>query len=149
MQRYSGEMLAGMLDGIVHEQTQIEPYGVTVTVATIERFSDAGALDFGGGEYEDADRTVVEPRKRSTTDEYGWWALDGGMYRVQFNESVTEAAETAVWIEPWTRAREAGIIHPRRQVSPSEASISAVIQVPSTGVQIKENARLSVLRAIR
>lgn len=149
MQRYTGEMLVGMLDGIVHKETQVEPYGVTLTVDTIKRFSDAGSLDFGGGEYEQAGRDEVEPAKRSEDDEYGWWRLDAGTYMVRFNESVRSDAETAVWVEPWTHARESGLSHGRRQVSPRDDAVSVVITVPKTGVTIKENARLSILRSSR
>lgn len=148
MKRYRGEEIVTMLDGPVHEETQLEPYGVTLTVDQIHAVKDGGELDFGGGEYRRAEMEELEPEKRSSDDEYGWWELEEGFYHVMFNESMREDAETAMTIEPWRGALEAGISHPCRHVAPSE-DCHVLITVPESGVSIKENSRLSIARTLR
>jgi len=100
---------------IVHEETQSTDEGFDLTVASVYAVEEAGRVDFGGGELEDAELAPVETQKRNEDDDYGWWSLEPGTYVVEHNESLdTEEPVTVLRAPPfWER----GAYHPTVRVS--------------------------------
>jgi len=139
----SGEELKKYVDGIVHEETQLAETGMDLTVNNVKKPTSATELDFGGGEEKPGNLEIIEPKKRSTEDKYGWWKLDGGIYIIDFNEDVS-VSEGLGFIVPLARLTSGGSFHPTLLVDGNMDS-SPILHVSSSGLNIKENARLSRL----
>jgi len=135
------ESTADLLDDLVHLDTQSAPRGIDLTVTAVFRLTSAGSLDFGGSEFEKADRERLEPEKAQPDDDYGWWELRAGTYTLRYNESVAE--EEALLVTPHRRLLDTGAHHASFQVQEPTDPLETVLAVPERGVRIKENARVS------
>jgi hypothetical protein len=134
------DTLAERLDGIVHAETQVHDGGVDLTAAEVRVVEEPGRVDFGGGELTAAETSPVETEKRDAADDYGWWNLDEGQYLLSYNETLM-GADVAV-LQPRTELRERGASHPTLFTD----SLGPVpLSVPTGGVRLKENARVSTL----
>lgn len=71
-----------------HLETQLQPNGFDLTAAAIHTFDGAGKLDFSNDEREIPNTTPLEPAKQEPDDEYGWWELEPGVYKVACNETL-------------------------------------------------------------
>ncbi|WP_152041836.1 dCTP deaminase [Salinigranum salinum] len=136
----SPDELADRLDGLVHRDTQVHDGGVDLTVAGVHAVSGPGQVDFGGGELAEATTGPIDPTKRDPDDDYGWWALGGGTYLVEYNESL--AGDGFVQLQPRIELVERGVSHPTLHV---DALPRIPLTVPTAGLQLKENARVSTL----
>ncbi|MGB9964463.1 dCTP deaminase [Halobacterium sp. CBA1126] len=135
-----GSDLLDRVDGIVHEATQVHEYGVDLTVADVYEVAERGRLDFGGGEFAEADRRPLASSLRNPDDDYEWWTLKAGTYLLEFNESLAEGAPLRV--QTRRELRENGAYHP--SVVTTELG-PMPLTVPEGGVELKENARVSTL----
>ena len=136
-----GEHAADRLDGIIHAPSQVNDDGVDLTVGRVYRFEAGGQLDFGGGEFEAADATALEPQMKDPEDDYGWWELHEGTYKLRYNESVETDPSDVVRMQPLPRLLDCGVTHPTLEWTGAEGHLETVIQVPSCGVALKENFR--------
>jgi hypothetical protein len=134
--------LADRIQSLVHRDTQVHDDGVDLTVAAVYAITGPGEIDFGGGELVDSNTSKIEPLKRAASDDYGWWHLGGGVYHIEFNESLT--SEDALVLQPRRELVERGASHPTLHVT----DLSRIpLTVPPAGLQLKENARVSTLVA--
>jgi len=131
-----------VVDGLLHEETQVHDAGVDLTAATVERIVDPGRVDFGGGELEPGGREPIERYWRNPQDDYQWWELDRGQYLLTLNESVTDGP---VRIQPRTTILERGATHPTLRVS---SLPSLPLTVAEGGIHLKENARVSIVTTV-
>lgn len=139
------EVFDGALEGTVYRDKQVDETGVHLTVGSVHAVLNRGHTDFGGGEQQPCETQKLSPKKRDPDDDYGWWDLEGGHYRVRFNESVN--GEHGVFLlVPNQRILECGC-----DLSPTllaSGSIDTVLVVPREGVSIKENARIALLTSV-
>ena len=139
----SGVDLAQRLEGIVHEPTQRGERGFDLTAAEVYEIDEPGRVDFGGGELEAATRSPHERTRRNPDDDYGWWELTGGGYLIEYNESLR--GDEPVTVETRDALLGRGAFHPTVRVT----SLDPIpLWVSPGGLKIKENARVSTLRAI-
>lgn len=134
---------ATFLEGFVHEETQVRDGAVDLTLATVHRVEEPGAVDFGGDELAGAETSAVNTERRDDADEYGWWDLDAGTYLLGFNETL-DAENSTFCLQPRTELVERGATHPTLFVSELPA---VPLTVPEPGIALKENARISTLRS--
>ena len=125
------------VEELLHEETQVHDGGVDLTVATVERITAAGRVDFGGGELKPAEREPVEQYWRNPDDDYQWWDLDRGQYLLTLNETLSAGP---VRIQPRTAIIERGATHPTLRVS---ALPALPLTVGDGGIHLKENARVT------
>jgi hypothetical protein len=128
------------IDDIVREETQHTDEGFDLTVADVYVVEEAGRVDFGGGELEEATLSPVETEKRSPDDDYGWWNLDAGTYVVEHNESLN--VNEPVTVRTRTAVLERGTYHPTVQVTELPR---LPLTVGGEGLRVKENARISTV----
>ena len=135
---------------IIHEETQKQNLNLDLTVSKIFSYTEAGSLDFGGGEFEEAGGKYIDPVKQSNEADYGWWILKQGTYKAIFNESLHNLEDTLVALSLHEHADKAGIIANSRILTPDHNldEISMNFQVPKNGCNIKENARFATLHLI-
>ncbi len=136
-----GSDLFEALKGTIHGKTQVHDRRVDLTAAEIWQLTGQGHLDFGGGEYRAAPAEEIMPEKRRPGDDYGWWTLDGGVYRVVFNERLTVGRAL---LRSLPRLLDAGACVPARTVE-AGGDIVALLVVGDAGLSVKENARLAGL----
>lgn len=139
--------LINHVGSIIHQETQQHENHIDLTVAKIHQFTEAGSLDFGGSEFQSAQKRVIDPQKKNKDDDYGWWHLRKGIYQATMNEKIEEFEDTIAFLAPHSHTQEAGIISNTNIFSGSEEgkSITMNFRVPETGCNIKENARFAVL----
>jgi hypothetical protein len=136
----SVEALADRVENLVHRETQVHAEGVDLTLDAVHVVAGPGQVDFGGGELAECDTSKIEPSKRASDDDYGWWHLGGGTYLVEYNESLS--GERMAHLQPRTELVERGVSHPTLRT----ATVPPIpLSVPPAGVQLKENARVSTL----
>lgn len=137
----------GLVENYPDMETQIQPNGFDITVDEVFRFSGKGKLDFSNSEREIPDCRKIEPKKKDEEDEYGWWKLDKGVYKVRTNEKFNMPKNLA------------GIVFPRssllRMGCTTETGVwdagyegkaeFLLIVENEEGVEIKENARIAQL----
>lgn len=142
--------LKEILANIIHEETQFpENRNIAyITVSQVGKIIEPGSLDFGGSEYTEAEIHWLEPKARSDEDKYGWWNLQPGSYRVEFNEGVELPDGTGVLLQIWNSALENGVSHPTEVITRSRNPLTTQMRVSDGGVRMKENARLSELRLL-
>lgn len=147
MRILDADALAGRIEGLVHLDTQRADTGLDLTVDRVARITGPGALDFGGGEFEAADREVVEPERAAPEDDYGWWELAPGSYVVGYNESPDLAGGRVGLVHALPRLQRAGASHPAFVLDGDggRAAPEALLTVGAGGCRVKENARISRL----
>ena len=130
---------------LLHRETQEFEFGVDLTVAEVHRLTGRGSVDFGGSEFLPADALRLEPVQRQPDDEYGWWSLHAGTYRIVYNEGVRLDEDEVGFVQPHPRLMEAGGHHPSFAVFGARDTIGTILAVGSEGLDIKENSRISRL----
>lgn len=145
------DVFDGLLDDALHADTQVEDRTVSLTAGAISELTGPGHLDFGGSEFQLADRHAVEPMKRNEDDDYGWWSLAEGQYIVEFNETIDLTQGHYGLVQPHDHLYWNGVNHPTLLLDADDTDmrISIPITVGQNGVEIKENARVSSLRVIK
>ena len=129
------------VDNLTHGPTQVHEDGVDLTVSAVYRVAEAGRIDFGGDELEDAD---LEPVSLETSpgEDYGWWELSAGQYVVQFNEFLADV-ENPLLVQPRNDLLARGGAHPALRVRSHLPLVP--LTVGGDGIALKENARISRL----
>lgn len=136
-----------LISDFIHLETQLQPSGFDLTAKQIHRFKEEGRLDFSNSEREIPKTEKIKPEKKSDEDEYGWWKLEPGAYKVVMNERV-DIPENLV-----------GVAHPRSSLLRMGCTIGNALWEPGytgpgefvlivqnpEGVEIKENARVNQL----
>jgi len=144
----SGEEIAALLSGTIHLPKQIEPSSVHLTAGKVFQPTSSGAVDFGGSEYSEAEREAIAPKKLAPEDKYGWWDLPQGTYILELNESLSLPEDTIGLLVPSRRITQSGASHPAQLLTGQCESIVVPLFVPSVGIRIKQNARVSQLLVI-
>ena len=136
------ELFEDYLEDTIYDDKQIAANGVHLTADKILALRGGGDTDFGGDEHRPGDQQVVRTEKRNPDDDYGWWELDGGIYRVVFNEKLRECpAPLLLTASP--RLLECGCS--LTAYVPPEGELATTLIVPECGVGMKENARIGFL----
>lgn len=137
-----GKEIQALVEDAVHAGTQRRERGFDVTVATIHEVAAPGRLDFGGGEQEPGTAEPVPTSKRNPDDDYGWWTLEPGTYRVTYNEALALDGQRLV-LKPREALADQGLAHPTLVLDDRLPAVP--LTVSGAGARIKENARLSTL----
>lgn len=138
--------LTDHLESIIHKETQQHDNHFDLSVAEIYQFTEAGSLDFGGSEFQPAQKRLVEPQKEDKNDDYGWWHLRRGSYLAIMNEEIKDFRGKIALLAPHSHAQKTGIIANTNILSArNEQKLTMNFRVPEAGCNIKENARFAVL----
>lgn len=133
-----------LLEGFPHLETQVQPHGFDVTVGEIFEFSGRGRIDFSNDEREMPDTKNINLEKKNKSDEYGWWDLDRGAYKVRTNERVNLPNDLIALGFPRSSLMRMGAF---AQNAVWDAGFSGkgefiLVVENEEGVEIKENARV-------
>jgi dUTP pyrophosphatase len=141
----------GLITHFIDLDTQLQPAGFDVTVDEIHEFEESGALDFSNGEREISSSRRIEPEKREENDDYGWWELDPGAYKVVMNEKVDIPDDLVGVAMPRSSLLRMGATTENAFWDPGYAGGGEFLLLVknSDGIEIKENARINQLMFFR
>lgn len=137
------------LTGMVSPKHQVHGYAVDLTAKKIYVVDPTGRVDFGGSEYIPAGRIEVAALRRNPEDKYLWWELSRGAYFIEYNESLELGADEMAVLEPDDRLLRAGASHAALYLRGKQAPLEMLMEVNVTRLLVKQNARLSRVRAFR
>ncbi|MBI4462239.1 MAG: hypothetical protein HY653_04970 [Acidobacteria bacterium] len=149
MQLLPGRLAVERVKNLISDKHQVHAYHVDLTARTIYGLNPTGEVDFGGSEYAPALRQELRTHQKHSQDRYQWWELPHGAYLVEFNEAVDLAENEIALLEPHERLLRAGASHPANFLRGPVNPVHTVLNVTSARIQIKQNARLAVLRVFR
>lgn len=142
------ELRKAVEDGLVQEyidlETQLTPNGFDFTAAEIHRYKDKGKLDFSNSEREIPETEKIKPEKKEG-DDYGWWNLESGVYKIVTNEVVDIPNDVVGFAFPRSSLLRMGCSIENGVWDSGfkgKSSFMLVVENPD-GVEIKENARVN------
>jgi dUTP pyrophosphatase len=135
----------GLVENYPHLETQLTPNGFDLTAAEIRRFKGAGKLDFSNSEREIPETEEVELEKKDEEDEYGWWNLDPGAYKIRTNEIVDLPEDVIAFAYPRSSLLRMGCTIENGVWDAGFRGRSEFLLIVENedGVEIKENARVN------
>ena len=137
------------IKNFIHKDTQLGEDRVYLTVKQIYSLDKKGSLDFGGSELNLAERKPLLPKKKLTEDKYGCWNLNQSTYLVEFNEQINLREKEIAILQPRKELLRNCSFHPLRIITPEEKLSFIPLNVGSQGIDIKQNARISILRIVK
>ncbi|MFB6077243.1 MAG: deoxyuridine 5'-triphosphate nucleotidohydrolase, partial [Candidatus Nanohaloarchaea archaeon] len=128
-----------------HLETQLTPNGFDLTAGEIHTYESGGRLDFSNDERDIPDSDPVAPEKHDTEDEYGWWDLDPGVYKVVANETVDIPNDLMAFTFPRSSLLRMGAtIDNAVWEAGFEGTGEFMLHVENPdGISVKENARVN------
>lgn len=145
----SGAEIYKKMKNAIHEKKQVAKDYCYLTVSQVYEIDGTGSLDFGGKELTIAPKKKLCPEKKQPEDQYGWWNLKEGSYLLEFNEGINLEDNEVAIIQPRKELLSNGCFHPTVLIMPHEEVATIPLVVGSNGLNIKENARISMLRITR
>lgn len=136
-----------LIQEFIDLETQLTPQGFDLTAGKILKYKGGGKLDFSNSEREIPEAEEVEPVKKSEEDDYGWWKLEPGVYKVVMNEKVDIPNDLAALAFPRSSLLRMGAsIENAVWDSGYTGTGSFMLNVEnSEGIEVKENARVNQL----
>lgn len=77
-----------LISGYIDLETQLTPNGFDMTAAQVFEYDGPGALDFSNNERVLPRTKELVPQKKGPDDNFGWWHLKKGAYKIATNEVV-------------------------------------------------------------
>ena len=136
-----------LVENYIDLETQLTPNGFDLTAAEIYEFCGAGAVDFSNKERVLCPVRKIEPVKNDYADEFGWWQLKAGAYKVKTNETVNMPNNLIATASTRTTLLRMGAhtSHGIWDAGFCGKSEFLLIVENTNGVLIKQNARVAQL----
>ena len=136
-----------LISNFIDLETQLQPAGFDVTVKEIHRFKDSGKLDFSNDEREIPESKKVEAVRKDENDDYGWWKLEKGVYKVVMNEKVDIPENLSGYAFPRSSLLRMGCTIDNAVWDAGYTGTGSFLLTVNNekGVEIKENARVNQL----
>lgn len=140
-----------LVTNYLHLDTQLQPNGFDLTAGEIHAYNGPGRLDFSNSEREIPETTPLTPEKRDAGDEYGWWNLSPGTYKVVMNETVKIPTDLVGIALPRSSLLRMGAYTKNAFWDGGfEGTGAFLLKVDNPdGIHIKENARVNQLSFIQ
>jgi dUTP pyrophosphatase len=124
--------------------TQLTPNGFDLTASKIFQFSQAGALDFSNKERKIPESSELVVKKEKPGDNFGWWSLGPGIYKVVTNEKVKLPKDLIGVAFPRSSLLRMGAFTQTGVWDAGFEGISEFVLVVTnpSGMKLKQNARV-------
>lgn len=140
----------GLVKNYCDLEKQLTPNGLDLTLAEVFGFDLAGALDFSNSERVIPEGKAILPAKEKPEDEYGWWKLGRGVYKVRPNE-VFKIPNDLVGIS-FPRSsllRMGAYTHTAFWDAGFEGKVEFLLAVENLyGIRLKQNARITQMNFV-
>lgn len=136
-----------LIQDYIDLETQLTPQGFDLTAGEIHSFKGHGSLDFSNSEREIPETEKVEPVKKDEEDDYGWWKLEPGAYKVVMNETVDIPEHLTAFAYPRSSLLRMGCSIENAVWDAGYTGTGSFLLVVENdqGVDIKQNARVNQL----
>jgi len=137
----------GLIKDFIHLETQATSNGFDLTVNKIFEFNGAGTLDFSNKERKIPAEKELAPKFKNPKDEFGWWNLKKGAYKVKTNESVNLPKDLVAVAFPRSSLLRMGAFTQTAVWDAGFRGISEFILIVNNpkGIRVKQNARIAQL----
>lgn len=134
-----------LIQDYIDLDTQLTPNGFDLTAGEIHEFVGPGKIDFSNDERELPETRPIPPEKRSEDDEYGWWRLPPGVYKIKANETVKLPENMMALTKPRSSLLRSGVyIGNAAWEAGFEGTGEFLLHVENPdGFAVKENARVN------
>lgn len=136
-----------LIEKYIDLETQLTPNGFDLTVLGISSFEASGALDFSNKERKIPEGKEILPQKENHQDQFGWWKLTKGAYKIKTNEVVNLPNDLIALAFSRTSLLRMGAFTQHGVWDAGfkgKGEFVLVVENPS-GIKIKENARVAQL----
>lgn len=133
-----------LVENFIDLPTQLTPNGIDITLASVYEFDSQGALDFSSKERKIPACKEILPSKNNPDDQYGWWNLPKGAYKVKTNETVNLPNDLIGLAFTRTSLLRMGVFTEHGVWDAGykgKAEFMLIVNNPF-GVRLKENARI-------
>ena len=134
------------ISNLISKDKQFHGKTLYLTLKHVYKIIGKGSVDFGGSEYHEAEKEIINPVKRIPEDKFGWWDLEPGSYHIEFNERFENEMDRLFIISPSRRILLNGTFHPTIVMIDHKYAAKALLIVGCNGISIKENARISICK---
>jgi dUTP pyrophosphatase len=136
-----------LVEGYMNLDIQLTPNGFDLTVGKIFTFTKPGSLDFSNKERIVPETKELIPKKKKSSDKFGWWNLKKGTYKIRTNETVNLPNDLVALAFSRTSALRAGAF---TQHGVWDAGFTGrgefILEVGSPkGIKLKQNCRIAQL----
>lgn len=141
----------GLVQDFPHLETQLTPNGFDLTAGEIHAYTRSGKLDFSNDEREIPETEPLDAEKRNEDDDYGWWDLEPGVYKVVANERVDIPDDLMAFTFPRSSLLRMGATIDNAAWEAGFTGRGAFmldVRNPK-GISIKENARVNQIVFVR
>lgn len=135
----------GLIQNYIDLDNQLTPNGFDLTVKEIHKFKDSGKVDFSNSERDIPETKKIKPIKKNKDDDYGWWNLDKGCYKIKTNEIVDIPKNLSGFAYPRSTLLRMGATIENGVWDggfKGQSSFLLIVQ-NEQGIEIKENARVN------
>lgn len=141
----------GLICGFIDLKTQLTPNGFDLTVEKIFSLQSYGALDFSNKERKLPKAKELLPKKIKKTDQFGWWHLKKGSYKIVTNEVVSLGLDLIAVAFSRTSLLRMGAFTQHGVWDAGFKGKSEFILIVDNpkGIKIKQNARIAQLVFIK
>jgi len=136
-----------LVSGFIDLKTQLTPNGFDLTAANIYEFDLQGRVDFSNKERIIPGCREIPAQKENSGDEFGWWDLKKGVYKVKTNETVNMPNDLTAIAFTRTTLLRMGVITAHGVWDAGfrgRSEFSLVVENPF-GLKLKQNARVAQL----
>lgn len=136
-----------LISGYINLATQLTPNGFDLTAGEVFSFDSPGCIDFSNKERVVPSQKPVAPEKKNEQDEYGWWHLLPGAYKVKTNETVNLPGDLIAFAFSRTSLLRVGAFTQHGVWDAGfrgKGEFLLVVQNPK-GLRLKQNARVAQL----
>jgi len=135
-----------LVDRFIDLETQLAPNGFDLTVEKIFSFKSKGSLDFSNKERILSKENELKAIKNNKKEQYGWWNLKEGFYKIRTNEVVNLPKNLAGLSFPRSSLlRMGGFVHTGVWDAGFNGKGEFILSVGNNGLKIKQNARVAQL----
>lgn len=135
-----------LIDCFIDLETQLTPDGFDLTVEKIFSFKSEGSLDFSNKERILSKEEELKTIKKNKKEQYGWWNLKGGVYKIRTNEIVNLPKNLTGLSFPRSSLLRMGcFVHTGVWDAGFNGKGEFILSVGINGLKIKQNARVAQL----
>lgn len=137
-----GKEAEDFIENLIDSNTQVQDNWIDLTLKHVNILESSGSMDFSGKEYAPG-RLRKHPIIKKPEERFGWWALGGGQYVIEFNEEIFLPEDKIAIIQPRPELTANESSHATLIITSKEQLYPITLSIGPPGINLKQNARIS------